>query len=180
MQRLARAFSTRSATSLLADSNIAGVLSTHQLTPTTPLPDSPALLAVLAAFRQVCEKPLPSDVFLRVRTAADIAEYYEGALAPQGVSRHAANLHAKVTPEPLPRVDATPAAVGAHVGTALPPNLTLDPKTFSQRPVAVMSTGARPKNVPVFNRRVLLEQRRQKRAAARERRRAERAAAMFQ
>ena len=86
----------------------------------------------------------------------------------------------KVVDNPLPRVDATPDAVGAHVNSALPSNLTLDPKTFAERPVAVMGTGSRPLNVPVFNRRTILEERRRKRKEKFERRRAERQSAAAQ
>lgn len=173
MQRLSRAFSTRTASSLLSDTNIASVLAKHQLTPTTPLTSTTptALIAVLTAFRQVCEQPLPSDAFLRVNTAVDLANYYERALAPKGVPKHLSELHLKLVDNPLPCFDATPDAVANSVNSVLPENLSLDPKTFEERPIAVMSTGSRPLNVPKFNRRILLEQRRAKRASRIERRR---------
>lgn len=158
-----RCLSTRTAESLLSDASVTSVLAQHKLDAHDTLNNQDALLSLIRVFRTLCDKPMASNAFLRIRTAADIADYYEAALAPPDVQPHVRRmLDARVEVEnvaPLQRIESTPEAVRQRFETDLPSNLHIDPSTFNPRPVAIMQTGKRPANVPGLTKKDMYEMR---------------------
>lgn len=163
----AHRLSTHTAATLLATDSIAGVLRRCDLTATDDLKQHPdALLALLREFSAVCSKPLPSDVFLRMRTAEDVAAYYEADMSPlKHVQPHTLNL---LDADAVPEItQGSVEVVREKIEASLPANLSLDPKLFQPRPVAIMGTGKYPENIPRISKTQLNDARREKRRARR-------------
>jgi len=105
-----------------------------------------------------------------MKTAEDIAEYYEAELSPlKHVQPHTLNL---LDEDSLPHITKGSAEdVRTKIEESLPPNLSLDPKLFQPRPVAIMGTGKYPENIPRISKRQLNDVRREKRRKRSEERR---------
>lgn len=173
-----RGMSTRTAEEFLQDTGVQSVLLKYKLAVHDDVKDANALVALLREFHKLSDKPMPSNAFLKVRSTTDIANYYESMLAPANVQPHVSRLLgtrvAEGEVEEVPRVAATPEAVRERFEKDLPPNLNMDPTTFSPRPIGAMQTGKRLANVPVVTQKDHYENRKKKKY---EKRVAKRAAA---
>ncbi len=152
--------------SLLQEEAVATALRVHKLSATDEVREKNARIALLQAFAAACERPVPSNALRSMRTAADMADFFEGALAPSDVQPHAKRLFERRVDQeaiaPLARVEATPEKVRDRFATDLPSNLKVDPATFRPRPMPVMQTQRRPAGLPHITTKMRSDMRRQK------------------
>jgi hypothetical protein len=130
---------------LLAEPGFCSVLSAHSCAPRDPLPTPAARLAVAAHLTERCRQPMPSDVFVRARSAADAAEWCARTLRPALPDEHVRKVVATSLGEPVEDIERRLADNGGAftddlVEAALPENLRMDPATFTVRPAFQLST----------------------------------------
>jgi hypothetical protein len=136
---------------LLDDAGLASILAEHGAgSASDPLPSTASRVAVVAHFAACTRRPMPSDAFAAMRSAADAAAWYELALRPAMPDPHARRLMAHAREADIDAIEGILAASGGEVdpalmSDALPANLALDPTTFVVRPRKKLVTAKRPK-----------------------------------
>ena len=99
-------------------------------TPDTVLTNPKTRVAVFSHFTRKYGLPVSSADFPKLRTTEDIAKWYENALRPQKVSRHAENLAVRSMGLDSLEDALEEKQVIERNDVETPANLTLDPKTF--------------------------------------------------
>lgn len=127
-------------------------LRAHGLNPDDGVENKAARVALLAAFSETCELPIPSNAIGEMRSAADMAAFFERALAPAEVQPHAQRIvEGRVAREgiaPLDPLETTTENLSERFATDLPPNLKIDARTFEARPKPLMQTTRRSEGLP--------------------------------
>jgi hypothetical protein len=135
---------------LLSDEALLSILAEHGTKSADhALPSTAARVAVVTLFATATRRPMSSDAFASMRSAADAAMWYELALRPAMPDPHARRLIAKARETDVKDMEAMLATSGGEVdpdlvSEVLPENLSLDPKTFAVRPRKKLTTAKRP------------------------------------
>lgn len=153
--------SARTASALLQKGPVASALSAHGLSADDAVEDKAARVALLAAFVETCEMPVPSNALADMKSAASMAAFFEQALAPADVQPHAQRMfQGRVDLEgiaPLDPLETTTENLRDRFATDLPPNLKIDVRTFEDRPQPVMQTTRRPAGLPFITTKMIDE-----------------------